>query len=250
MNFKPSDISALEKIIKIANIANINSVLVNGSFASGINDTNTCVITSNTSGIELVEEGEPIKMALNRLDILQTRINIFKNDSYSINGNVRKDKKYNYLLIDFLDIKGKNAKCSFRTASPEAVRGPKGVNANLVAEFTILKDEFIQIAAASKSMGEKTMLLALKRDGTASFEFNDSVKDRFIIDLQTPFTILSNEDKISVVSKYFSDLFFAFVKKAGFENPTATEFSMKISDNGILKFEMNDFEITIMPAKE
>jgi hypothetical protein len=250
MNFKPADLTALEKILKIANIADINSVLVNGSFVSGINDTNTCVITSSTSGIELSQDDEPIKLAINRLDLLQTRLNIFKNDAYTITANVKEDKKFDFKLIDLLDIKGKSAKCSFRAASPEAVRAPKGVNTNIVAEFLIQKDEFSLIMAASKAMGEKTMLLALKRDGMVSFEFNDSVKDRFTIDLQNPFTILSDDDKLSIVAKYFSDLFFAFVKKAGFDNPNTTEFKIKISDNGILKFELNDFEITIMPAKE
>ena len=228
MQFTQTDISNLNSILAICGTVDINAFVLSDTQLSGVNVDKTCAMIVK-SKIPVLPEG--VKLGLSNLNVLNQRLDIFKNDpKLSIEVNLKNETDASSLTI-----KGAKASTEFRATSASAIKCPSAINDTVVKEVYVTRDEIAIILNAIRAMSAKKITVAVKKNGSVSVQLTDKANEPFEIGLETPAKNLGETDK-AFTSYYFTEALSSLLKIASIENAivpiTLFEASARISANG------------------
>lgn len=235
MKLTTKDTAALNALLHTCNICNIDSVIIEGGVARGVNESKTCALISDFDIPNLSQT-----MGLNRISALRQRIDIFAGDNATSIDTKESDKGE----ISLIEITAGKNKVQFRCTSSALIKAPKSINGTMVNRVTVKKEELKMIFSAIKAMGGKKLMLTVRKDDSVIFKVDDDTNDSFTITLDAQVKRLSEESMDSVVHYYASDIF-AAVFKPSFDDFSAVIFD--IGDNGIVNLKVNGHSVTLLP---
>lgn len=235
MKLTTKDTAALNALLHTCGICDIESVIIEGGIARGVNESKTCALISDFDIPNL-----PQTMGLSRIGALRQRIDVFAGNNEAA-VEVKESEKGE---ISSIEISAGKNKVQFRCTSSTLIKAPKNINGTPVNRVSIKKEELKMVFNAIKAMGGKKIMLSVRKDGNVTFRVDDATNDAFTISLDEDVTRLSNESMDSVAHYYSSDIF-ATVFKPAFDEFAVITFD--IGDNGIIKLKVNGHSVTLLP---
>ena len=188
MKLESADISSLRNILNIADMIDIEALVIADGRVSGINKDKTALILSEQNIPQLAEGS---KLGLSRLKLLKQRLDLFSTDA-ELEINIKENAKQEATQ---LELKGTNSAVQFRATPVASIKYPKNVNDDVVREVIIQKDQAKLILDAGKVMGAANIAFSFKsKKNEVVVEFTDATQDTFTISLIDPYTTIGDSD--------------------------------------------------------
>lgn len=152
MQLNSTSIENLQALLNIAQVAEIDNVIIEDGRIRGISEDKSVVLFAENN---IPDFGFP-RVGLNRLSTLASRLAMAK----SVNNVIIDSKKgKSDEEVGLLDISWAGAKVQYRCADPSTIRAPKNVRDTDTWEITLASSKIPTIVTALKSMGAKRVNL-------------------------------------------------------------------------------------------
>lgn len=232
-----------QKLIKTCSICGIESVAIEKEIVRGQSE-------DHTKGIFLIEKNNipalPFSsLGIGRVKILGARINILESDDLTIayDGSTRDNGD---LLVKKLFLSNKRTKLEYSCYDALKIKAPRNFKDEFVYKF-IITEETLRIMAKSMSIIESPKIsFSSEKDGTVKFRASDTTGDSLDHLVSDVYEI--DEEKAQKEHfynpyeiKYILPLFKAAADSGG-------EIEVNMSNRGIIRVNINDFEIYVLPA--
>lgn len=194
MKLARADVVNLNNILLTAGLAGIESIVIDGGLASGLNHKNAAFISN--LDVPVVNQ----KIGISRLGILRQRLDLLTG-----NPDVYIDAKESERgEISQLEIVAGKTKLQFRCTSSALIKAPKAVNDPPVAIVSVSKDELQLFFGGIRALSTKQVSLAIKKTGEAIFSMRDATNDLMTIELTKPVEWLMDQEDVESVVHYFN----------------------------------------------
>lgn len=232
MNLTNETIKFLQTVVQTAKLVNIDNVIIEPNCVRAIDDDKTVVIYHNED-VPSLPFGS---IGLNRINDFLTRLDIAKTqDNFSITANVDDTGKFSRSLL----MSGKGIKIDYRCAKPDSISAPRQINDNEMKVKVFLNSEAVILLQKGKSAMSSDVVSIISNNDEVSFEMVDVNNDVFKHTFSDNPITLSGNDNI-FANRYPVDTLLALFK----QNP---ETYFEIGKNGMLKINVNDLDIYVLP---
>lgn len=241
MNLSPESVSKLEALLSAASMVKIDNVIIEDGMIRGIDSDKSVVVLSRDN----VPDTGGLRIGLNRLDDLAKRIQLTKNyNNFTIEA-LESEKRPGD--ISHLQITSTKTKLQFRTANPENIKAPKGLNDKQVWLVVVPKDDVTAVLQAANTMGSDEIIITSKQNGEVFFEFlddvtQDSLSHKFA-DSATWIPEDSDKSSQSFVHYYRTKSLLPLMRGAS----ALGDVTLIIGEKGMLWITVNGYDFTLIP---
>jgi hypothetical protein len=239
MKMTSNDIMALNNLLNVCSLVNIDMVLIKNEkepFVSGVNPSRTSVIFGNGTVVPAIESDK--KLGLTKLKTLKQRLDIFKSDE---NISIETKEKENGDIFA-LSIKGSSASVEFRTQSPNSVKCPVAVEDTDLKKIFISKTEAQLILNGEKAMGSDKLTISINKNDEVSIQMVDTNNEVFEVSLSTKAETLDDSTK-SLTTYMHTDVFSPVLKAMSSEFDNIAVIIAEAS----IRVEYSGFTIVFFP---
>lgn len=221
--------------IKVAQLVNIDSVIIEQNCVRGI-DENRTVFILETDNVGKFELGD---IALSRTNDLTARYDIAKTQKdFTVLADIVQSDDTNF--VRSLLLKAKGIKIDYRCCNPNTITAPKQYNDQLAVEINVNSDAVLLLQKGIAAMGGCEHVTVQSDDSKVSFKLNDVNKDVFEHTFTEQVKLLNDDADINFKHKYSAKALMALLK----HNP---EGSFSISSKGLLRFPINQIHVFLLP---
>lgn len=216
----------VQNVAKTARLVNINSVIIEPGRVRGIDEISS-VVLFQTENIPDLEAGS---IGLNRIDVFLSRLELVKTRE---NFSVEVVQDPNNSFVRAFMMKGKGMKIDYRCANPAIVRAPKTIHDSIVANIPLDPEAISLLQKGAAAMAVETTAIVSDNRGV-TFEIEDVNSDKFehtwseVID-----TKFSHKYPVKTLVTLFKQV---------------PEGEIEIGQKGILRINVNDLDIYVLPA--
>ena len=232
----PTSLSYIERVVSVAKIAGIDSVIIGNGMVRGMDEDQTVVIldTNNVPSLPM-----DTSIGLNRVSTFQSRYEISKSASgFSIDAYVD-DGDADNPFIRSLTLKGKGTKIDFRCAAPASIKAPKTLN-DTVTHSSCFNVEAVQMIVKGQSaMGADEMALRGSTDGVV-LEIRDNGGDMLTYDITKDVRQEHSDASTDFYHRYPIKAVIPLIK----QNPDG---KFLLSKRGMLYVSVNNINVVILP---
>lgn len=245
MKLTKASIAHLDTLLQTANIAGIEKMIIAEKTIRGIDEKQTTVIISKEN---VPDFGKTIKVGMNRLSNLMSRINLVKSTGdYEVEAVISK----NGVDVSHLQLTSANTSVQYRCASVEAIKSvPKAINDKLHWLVEIPGKTVGLASMAISAMSADNLIITAKKDGSVYFEAIDTNNDVFSTKFADEASWIPEEDE-EPASKSFSYNYpvktvLPLFKAAS--NNGANAVNVMIGEKGILTVIVNGYDFFVVPT--
>lgn len=241
MKLTPESINQLELLLSAASMVKIDNVIIEDGVIRGIDSDKSVVVISENS----VPDLEGNRIGLTRLDDLSKRIQLTKNNADFAIECIESDRKAGD--ISHLQITSAKTKIQFRTANPENIKAPKGLNDKQVWMVVVPKEDVVAVTQAANTMGSDEIIITAKQNGEVHFEFldevtQDSLSHQFATSATWIPTDVDSPSK-SFVHYYRTKSLLPLMRAAA----ALGDVPLIIGEKGMLWITVNGYDFTLIP---
>lgn len=232
MKLSRADATHLNNLLTTAALGGVESIVLDGGFASGLNSKNAMFITQTDV------PALPQKMGISRLSVLRQRLELLVTDP-----DVTIDaKESDRGEIVQLEIAAGKSKIQFRCTNTALIKAPKQLNDDTLCKLTIDKDQLQLILNSIKVMGAKQISISLKDTGVATFITADTNNDRMSVELDKPIEWIIDEDDVeSQVHVFNTDILSTMLRHGS----TDDGITFSIGCSGTITIQLNGHNMYI-----
>jgi hypothetical protein len=244
MKLTEKSISQLEVLLQTATVAGIEKMIIAEDQIRGVDDKQAVVIISKEN---VPDFGKTIKIGMNRLNNLMSRINLVKSTGkYEVEAVISK----NGVDISHLQLVSANTTVQYRCASVDAIKGvPKASSDKLCWLIAIPAKTVNLLTMAISAMSVDELIITAKKDGSVYFEASDENNDSFSTKFADSASWIPEEEdepKSPVFLHHYSVKTLLPLFKAASANYT-NDVNVMIGEKGILTIIVNSYDFFIVP---
>lgn len=233
MNLSNNELELIQRVVKVAKLVGIESVIIEPGMIRGIDESRTVVINQS----ENVPDLQFGSIGLSRLDVFQSRLDVVKGlEKFTVEVETKDGTDYVYSLV----MKAKGTKIDFRCADPTKMRAPKKMSDPLKVRVPISQTVVHMIQKGIAAIGTDQIALISNSEGV-SFEMSDVNGDVFKHTFADAPELLADDHQGKFAFRYPAKIILAIFK----ENP---EGSFEVGLKGVLRFPINDINIYVPPV--
>jgi hypothetical protein len=232
MKLTKEDLNALNGILKVCSLGNIQSIIIDDGAVYGVNDARNFAIVS-TGPVPKLEQ----KMGLSRLSNLRQRLDIFGLDATL---STTESGRGETSTIEF---SAGRSKSSFRCSSTMLIRAPREINDPPTYSITIMPGELKTLMSAARMKDSARIGIIVKKSLEVSLTVIDSVNDTFDMVLEQPAELVAEEAE-SVCHYVKPDLFTSTLSAAANKDEPV---SFVLGERGSVSAIVYDHTVTLLP---
>lgn len=234
MIIDPSLVKYIQKVISTGYELDIVDLLIEPGLVRGANDDRTAFILI-TQDVPSFPFGT---MAINRLDLFQSRLSLANNsDTFQVEAETRDE------FVRSLILKGKGLKVEYRCANPkifEQKKIPKNIKEKIpVCQIKVSSDLVTMIQKGISAMGADYFRFVGTSDGKVQLEIIDVNSDKLTYEIPNDQVLYSTEFTLD----FFSKLTLSAFKKS-------SSGAFEIYANKLLTTKINDLDAYIIAKAE
>lgn len=221
----------LYDIAKIANLVNVQAVIIEKNCIRGIDESNSVIVFQDKELPELPFEA----IGITRVKTFMTRYElVHSKETFSMEATLNDDD-----IIQQLNMKSKGVKIDFRCGDPNKIKAPRKILDTPKFKFN-LNSEFVNLLQKGQQAIPEAVNFSLKhKDDDGFCEIVDTNNDVFKFEL--PITIFAvDDDDINFTHKYPLKLILPLFKQDN--NAEIT-----IGANGIMGIKIGIVTIYVLP---
>lgn len=223
-------IAYLDLIADLAKITQIDEVIIeSGTQLRAIDPDRTVVLLSSD-----VPEFPVPTIGLARLNLLLSRLNIIRK-SQDFEVSVKADPSDSFALA--LNLKSKSTKIDFRCSRPDTIKAPRSINDEYVSSFSFDASLTDMIANGQRAMKADIVAFEASTDGELHCEIKDINGDSLMHKVDTDPALI---EATGFYHRYNIVQVMSIMK-------TVKEGMAFVSSKGILMFNYNNVQISILP---
>jgi len=233
MNLDASAIEYIQRVVKTAQMVNIDNIIIERGAVRAIDDNKTVVLYQN----EDVPDMPFGSIGLNRISDFTSRLNVVATqDSSNMVADVDDDSEY----VRMLTMKANGLKIDYRCANPTTIQAPKQINDVLMYRVALNASAVSLLQQGQSAMNAENVSIN-SGTGGVSFDIVDINNDRFEHTFTTDVESLSDEsDETLFAHSYPIKILLPLFK----HNPDGY---FDIGKKGILSISVNGLTIFVLP---
>lgn len=234
MKLSNDDIAKLNRLLKAAKVAGIDSIVIKDGLASGadaMHEHSQCALFSKNDIPNLTH-----KMGLSRLGMLRNNLEILKNEiSIDAKENERGE-------ISLLDISSGKTKFQFRCTATSLITAPVSISEDSLGVISITKEEFELISQQVRILSSAFITISIKPTGETIFSLMSVERDAVTIGPITNSIEFVESTSSSMTCHYAAPFFLSIAKAAGDDNG----FNFIFGVEGMLTFNVEGHDIFLL----
>jgi hypothetical protein len=237
-----STVEFLQKLIKTCNLCGIDAVAIEPDVIRG-------QALDNSKGTFLLEQNNIPKntgftsLGIGRVKVLGTRIAILDSSDTEISFE-GKERDNGDIMVKKLQLTNKKTKIEYSCYDSTRIKAPKKFTDPVCYEFSIATDTLNIMAKAVAAIETSKISFSSEKDGSVKFRTSDIEGDTFDHLVADTYGVTDDTDKAhfyyAYEIKYVLPLFRAAIE-------SGDSFDVTISKRGILKIQVNNFDIYVLP---
>ncbi len=232
MNLDSNVINYIQKVVRCAQLVNIDSIIIEANAVRALSEDKTVFIFQETD----VPTLPFTSIGLNRLDVFGSRLDVAKtSENFSVDALIDDSETFVRALV----MKGKGLKIDYRCASPKTIVAIKRFNDVLKTKVEITPEAVVLMQKGQAAMRAEVVTLISDKNGV-SFELTDINSDVFSHTFTTKATPLTQDQNTQFVYRYPVKLLLTLLKN----NPSG---QFCVGQKGILNVVVNDLNLFALP---
>lgn len=232
MKLDTDSIAYIQKVVKTAQMVNIDNVIIEPNLVRAIDDNKTVVLFQNKD----VPDMNFGAIGLNRIDVFMSRLEVAKTqDDFTMEAIIDNGSEY----VRLLTMKGKGLKVDYRCANPTTIQAPRQINDTLKYQVDINAEAVVLLQKGQAAMSAETVTIISNKEGV-SFQLVDINGDCFDHKFGEAVKTLTDDTSINFAHRYPVKTLLPLFKY----NPDG---NFKIGQKGILSISVNGLTVFVLP---
>jgi len=194
MNLTTDEIEYIQKVVKTAQMVDIDNIIIEPEAVRAIDDNKTVVLFQQ----EDVPNMAFGSIGLNRISVFMSRLDVAKTqENFTIEAENPNDEEY----VRSLTMKGKGTKIDYRCANPTTIQAPKQVNDTLKYRVPLNAEAVMMLSKGQAAMSAETVTIVSNSKGVA-FEIVDINNDTFSYTFTEDVEALTDDGDTNFAHRY------------------------------------------------
>jgi len=232
MNLTTDEIEYIQKVVKTAQMVDIDNIIIEPEAVRAIDDNKTVVLFQQ----EDVPNMAFGSIGLNRISVFMSRLDVAKTqENFTIEAENPNDEEY----VRSLTMKGKGTKIDYRCANPTTIQAPKQVNDTLKYRVPLNAEAVMMLSKGQAAMSAETVTIVSNSKGVA-FEIVDINNDTFSYTFTEDVEALTDDGDTNFAHRYPVKTLLPLFKQ-NFDQ------TFSIGQKGILSISANGLNLFVLP---
>ena len=232
MKLDVDTIAYIQKVVKTAQMVDIDNVIIEPNLTRAIDDDKTVVLFQN----ENVPDMPFGSIGLNRISVFMSRLDIAKTqDAFTIESENPEGSEF----VRSLTMKGKGVKIDYRCANPATIQAPRQVNDTLKFQVPLNAEAVVMLQKGQSAMSADTVTIVSNKNGV-TLEIVDVNNDTFSYTFTDKVKTLTDSADINFAHRYPIKTLLPLFK----QNPDGY---FEIGQKGILSISVQGLNLFVLP---
>jgi len=232
MKLTTDEIIYIQKVVKTAQMVDIDNIIIEPNLVRAIDDDKTVVLFQDSDVPDMAFGS----IGLNRISVFMSRLDIAKTqEGFTIELDNTNDSEY----ARALNMKAKGVKIDYRCANPSTIQAPRQVNDVLKYRVPLNAEAVVMLQKGQSAMSADTVTIISNKNGV-SFEIVDINSDIFSYTFTDKVETLSDSNDINFAHRYPIKTLLPLFK----QNP---EGYFSVGQKGILSISVNGLNLFVLP---
>lgn len=236
MKIDPKSLNYIQNVVKTAELAKINNIIIEPGKIRAIDEDRTVVIFQDKD----VPDMPFGSIGINRIDVFSDRFDIARTmDGFNVDAVVN-GADTDTPWAKALTFKGKGIKVDYRCANPLTIQAPKSLNDGVKFEIRMNPEALALMQKGQTAMRADVMTLFGGPDGVF-FEMADINSDALTYKFADDFADVSGGNDTEFTHKYKIKTLLPLFKSC----PTSQFY---LTTRGMLKLSVNNLDVYVIPS--
>ena len=232
MKLTTEEIVYIQKVVKVAQMVDIDNIIIEPNAVRAIDDNKTVVLFQQDD----VPDMSFGSIGLNRISVFMSRLDIAKTqEGFTIDAENPDSGEY----VRSLTMKAKGIKIDYRCANPVTIQAPKQVNDTLKYSVPLNAEAVMMLQKGQSAMSAETVTIVSNNKGVA-FEIVDINNDTFSYTFTNDVETLTDDDDPNFAHRYPIKTLIPMFKQ-NFDQ------TFSIGQKGILSISVNGLNLFVLP---
>ena len=232
MKLSTDEIAYIQKVVKAAQMVDIDNIIIEPDLVRAIDDDKTVVLFQN----EDVPDMAFGSIGLNRISVFMSRLDIAKTqEDFTIEADNPDSGDY----ARSLTMKAKGVKIDYRCANPSTIQAPRQVNDTLKCRVPLNAEAVVMLQKGQSAMSAETVTIVSNKKGV-SFEIVDINNDTFSYTFTDKVESLTEDGDVNFAHRYPVKTLLPLFKQNA-------EGTFAIGQKGILSISVQGLNLFVLP---
>jgi hypothetical protein len=232
MKLDTDEISYIQKVVRTAQMVNIDNIIIEPDKVRAIDDDKTVVLYED----ENVPDMGFGSIGLNRISVFTSRLDIAKTqENFTIDAENPDEGEY----ARSLTMKAKGVKIDYRCANPATIQAPRQVNDTLKYRVQLNAEAVVMLQKGQAAMSAETVTIVSNSKGV-TFEIVDINNDTFSYTFTDDVEALDDGDDTNFAHRYPIKILIPLFKHN-------YEGTFSIGQKGILNIAVDGLNLFVLP---